>query len=136
MTRQVVYHTELCKVLLDLVKDGDTASALHDKHTNMAYETRGLIMQAIFIQIKKRNDCWDYWAEDQAQIRNSLHVEQCKHHVDEMIFLPSILFRESLCCSAPPFNRPFVRSLCLSYHRDVVWTNVRHEHWKSCEKST
>jgi len=53
-------------------------------------------VQAIFIQIKKRNDCWDYWAEDQAQIRNSLHVEQCKHHVDEMIFLPSILFRESL----------------------------------------
>lgn len=57
MTRQVVYRTELYKVLLDLVKDGDIASALHDKHTNKAYETQGLIMQAIFIQIKKGNDC-------------------------------------------------------------------------------
>ena len=53
-------------------------------------------MQAIFIQINKRNDCRGYWAEDQAQVRSSLHVEKCKHRVDEMIFLSSILFRESL----------------------------------------
>ena len=103
---------------------------LHDKHTNMEYETQKLIMQAIFIQVKKWN--WDYWAEDQAQIRNSQHVEKCKHRVDEMIFLPSILFRESLNVVQLLHSIVHSSDRFVCHHRDVVWANVRHKLWESC----